>query len=303
MKLTLNQFEVLTYLERYQEEKHPQREIAKACKVSLGVANKVLQELIEEELIKAQEGGLYTVTLKGYEWLEPHRVKRAVFMAAGFGSRMVPLTLNTPKPLIKVHGKRIIETLLDAVLDAGIKEIVIVRGYLGEQFELLLKKYPMIRLVDNPLYNEANNISSAYVVRDLLSGAYIMDSDLVLYNKDLIRKYEYTTNYIGMPVEVTDDWCFETKKGVITKMKVGGTNVHHMYGLSYWNKEDGAKLERDIFDVFHSPGGKECFWDDVALTKCPKNYQVMVRPVDKGDIVEIDSYKELCMIDPVYNVQ
>ena len=44
-------------------------------------------------------------------------------MAAGFGSRMVPVTLNTPKPLIKVHGKRIIETLLDAVLDAGITDI------------------------------------------------------------------------------------------------------------------------------------------------------------------------------------
>ena len=303
MKLTLNQFEVLTYLERTQEEKHSQREIATACRVSLGGANKVLQELLEEELIKAAEGGLYTVTLKGYEWLEPHRVRRAVFMAAGFGSRMVPLTLNTPKPLIKVHGKPIIETLLDAVLEVGIRDIVIVRGYLGEQFDLLLKKYPMIRLVDNPLYNEANNISSAFVVRDLLAGAYIMDSDLVLYNKHLIRKYEYATNYIGMPVEVTDDWCFETKKGIITKMKVGGTNVHHMYGLSYWSPEDGRKLEHDIAEVFHSPGGKECFWDDVALTKCPKHYQVMVRPVDRGDIVEIDSYRELCAIDPVYNVK
>ena len=303
MNLTLNQFEVLTYLERSRDKKHSQREIATACKMSLGAANKIIQELIEEELIKAEEGGLYPLTLKGYEWLEPFRVQRAVFMAAGFGSRMVPLTLNTPKPLIKVHGKPIIETLLDAVLEAGIREIVIVRGYLGEQFDLLLTKYPMIRLVDNPLYNEANNISSAYVVRDLLAGAYIMDSDLVLYNKNLIRKYEYTTNYIGKPVSVTDDWCFETKKGIITKMKVGGTNVHHMYGLSFWTKEDGKKLERDIAEVFHSPGGKECFWDDVALTKCPKNYQVSVRPVEEGDIVEIDSYRELCMIDPVYNIR
>ena len=85
---------------------------------------------------------MYDVTLKGYEVLEPYRVKKAIFLAAGFGSRMVPITLNTPKPLVLVHGKRIIETLLDAVVEAGIEDITIVRGYLGEQFDVLLHKYP-----------------------------------------------------------------------------------------------------------------------------------------------------------------
>jgi len=242
MSLTLNQFEVLTLIERKQDEKLTQRDMAKKTHLSLGVINKLLLELQEMEVIKAEESGKYTVTLKGYEWLEPYRVKRAVFMAAGFGSRMVPVTLNTPKPLIKVHGKKIIETLLDAVLAVGITDITIVRGYLGEQFDLLLKKYPMIKFVENPLYNEANNISSAYVVRDMLSNAYVFESDLLLYNKELIRKYEYTTNYLGLPVERTDDWCFETKKGYITRVKVGGENVQQMYGISYWTKEDGEKM-------------------------------------------------------------
>lgn len=302
MSLTLNQFEVLTTIERKQDEKHTQRELAKKCNVSLGIVNKVLTELQDQELLKAQDNSKYTVTLKGYEWLEPYRVKKAIFMAAGFGSRMVPVTLNTPKPLIKVHGKRIIETLLDAVLDAGITDITIVRGYLGEQFELLLKKYPMIKFVENPIYNEANNISSAYVVRDMLANAYVLESDLLLYNRDIIRKYEYTTNYLGMPVNVTDDWCFETKKGYITKIKVGGENVHHMFGISYWSKEDAEKMEYDIEKVFKSPGGKERYWDEVALKECIKNYKVWVRPVEKGDIVEIDTYNELKQIDSVYNV-
>lgn len=302
MSLTLNQFEVLTTIERKQDEKHTQRELAKKCNVSLGIVNKVLTELQDQELLKAQDNSKYTVTLKGYEWLEPYRVKKAIFMAAGFGSRMVPVTLNTPKPLIKVHGKRIIETLLDAVLDAGITDITIVRGYLGEQFELLLKKYPMIKFVENPIYNEANNISSAYVVRDMLANAYVLESDLLLYNRDIIRKYEYTTNYLGMPVNVTDDWCFETKKGYITKIRVGGENVHHMFGISYWSKEDAEKMEYDIEKVFKSPGGKERYWDEVALKECIKNYKVWVRSVEKGDIVEIDTYNELKQIDSVYNV-
>lgn len=302
MSLTLNQFEVLTLIERKQDEKLTQRDIAQKCHMSLGNVNKVLAELQETELIKAQDDAKYEVTLKGYEWLEPYRVKKAIFMAAGFGSRMVPVTLNTPKPLIQVHGKRIIETLLDAVLDVGITDITIVRGYLGEQFDLLLKKYPMIKFVENPIFNEANNISSAYVVRNMLSNAYVLESDLLLYNKDIIRKYEYTTNYLGMPTDRTDDWCFETKKGYITKVKVGGENVHHMFGISYWTKEDGEKMESDIEKVFKSPGGKERYWDEVALRECIKNYKVWVREVKKGDIIEIDTYNELKQIDSIYNV-
>lgn len=302
MSLTLNQFEVLTLIERKQDEKLTQREIAQKCHLSLGNANKVLAELQEFELIKTQDNSKYEVTLKGYEWLEPYRVKRAIFMAAGFGSRMVPVTLNTPKPLIKVHGKKIIETLLDAVLEVGITDITIVRGYLGEQFDLLLKKYPMIKFVENPIYNEANNISSAYVVRDMLANAYVLESDLLLYNKEIIRKYEYTTNYLGMPVDRTDDWCFETKKGYITKVKVGGENVHHMFGISYWTREDAEKMEHDIEKVFQSPGGRERYWDEVALRECIDNYKVWVREVEKGDIIEIDTYNELKQIDSIYNV-
>ncbi len=302
MNLTLLQFEILVRIERHQDQKHSQRELAKALDVSLGVVNKTMAELLDKELIKNTKGSYYEVTLKGYEWLEPYRVKKAIFMAAGFGSRLVPVTLNTPKPLILVHGKKIIETLLDAVIEAGIQDITIVRGYLGEQFDVLLKKYPMIKFVSNPIYNESNNISSAYAIKDMLDNAYVLESDLVLYNKEIIRKYEYCSNYTGKKVDVTDDWCFETKKGVITKVKVGGKNVHHMYGISYWTKEDARKMSIDIDQVFHSPGGKEKYWDEVSLRDCIDHYSIMVRPVHEGDVIEIDTFNELKQIDPIYNV-
>lgn len=302
MNLTLNQFEILVRIERHPEKKHSQRDLAKALGVSLGVINKTIAELGEKELMKSVGSSKYEITLKGYEWLEPYRVKKAIFMAAGFGSRMVPVTLNTPKPLIMVHGKKIIETLLDAVIEAGIHDITIVRGYLSEQFDVLLKKYPMIKFMENPIYNEANNISSAYVVKDLLANAYVLESDLVLYNKEIIRKYEYASNYTGMKVERTDDWCFETEKGIITKVKVGGKNVHHMFGISYWSKTDAPNMSKDIDAVFHSPGGKERYWDEVPLKDCLNHYSVMVREVNPGDVVEIDTFNELKQIDPIYNV-
>ena len=109
---------------------------------------------------------------------------------------MIPITFNTPKPLVRVHGKRIIDTLLDAVVAAGIQEIIVVRGYLAEQFDQLLYKYPMIKFVENPAYNDANNISSAMCVRYMLSNAYVFEADLLLSNPDIIKKYHYrsTTN-------------------------------------------------------------------------------------------------------------
>lgn len=302
MNLTLNQFEILVRIERHQDIKHSQRTLAKQLNLSLGVVNKLMNELLEMELLQVKENSRYNVTLKGYEWLEPHRVKRAIFMAAGFGSRMVPVTLNTPKPLIQVHGKRIIETLLDAVLAVGIEDITIVRGYLGEQFDVLLKKYPMVKFLENPIFNEANNISSAYVMRDMLENAYVLESDLVVFNPEIIRKYEYTTNYMGIDVERTDDWCFETKKGMISKVKVGGTKVAQMVGISFWNSEDAKKMSKDIADVFHMPGGKEKYWDEVPLKECSEHYQVLVKYIQKEDIIEIDTFNELKQIDPIYNV-
>ena len=131
--------------------------------------------------------------------------------------------------------------------------IYIVRGYLGEQFDQLLYKYPMIQFIENPLYNEANNISSAMCVRYLLQNAYVLEADLVLYNPALITKYQYISNYLGVPVNKTDDWCFETKGNTITKVRVGGLHCYHMFGISYWNAKDGARLAEDIKSVYDMP--------------------------------------------------
>ena len=264
-ELTRKQFELLAFLE-HTNKKLSQREISEETGMSLGSVSRTMEFLRNEGLTDGK-----SVTEKGYEALEPYRVKRAVFIAAGFGSRLVPITLNTPKPLVRVNGTRMIDTLLDAVVKAGIEEIYLVRGYLGEQFDQLLYKYPNIKFIENPIYNEANNISSALIARELLQNAYVFEADLVLYNPDLITKYQYTSNYLGVPVDKTDDWCFEVKNRVITKLCIGGTDCYHMFGISYWNAEDGKKLESDIKKVFELPGGKERYWDQVSLEYCIRN--------------------------------
>lgn len=294
--LSKKEFDILVYLTE-SDKSVTQRELSDTLNLSVGTINKVIKELTDK--------GYYDngkITGQGVDALEPYRVKRAVFIAAGFGSRMVPITFNTPKPLVRVHGTRIIDTLLDAVVAAEIPEIVIVRGYLGEQFDQLLYKYPNIKFVENPTYNEANNISSAACVKYLLQNAYVLEADLLLANKKLIRKYEFSSNFLGIPVERTDDWCLITNdKGVVIEEKVGGVNCHQMVGISYWNAEDGAKLATDIDEVFHSPGGKERYWEQVPMVYKKENYKVQIRDCKFEDVVEIDTFNELKSIDKLYD--
>lgn len=292
--LSRKQFDVLTFLEQ-NKQKISQREISEKLGISLGTVNRTVATLSQEGYVEGLE-----ITEKGINALEPYRVKRAVFIAAGFGSRLVPITLNTPKPLVRVNGIRMIDTLLDAVIAAGIEEIYLVRGYLKEQFDQLLYKYPQIKFIENPHYNEANNISSALLARHLMQNAYVLEADLVLSNPNIITKYQYTSNYLGVPTDYTDDWCFETKNKVITKVKIGGNNCHHMFGISYWNEVAGAKLYDDIKKVYEMPGGKERYWDQVPLEYCLDNYTVEVRECTFDDIVEIDSFADLKKIDPTY---
>ena len=298
MELTRKQFDVLETLATNLSSL-TQRDLEKLTGHSLGTINREIKELAEQGFVA--DG---SITNDGVNALEPYRAKRAVFIAAGFGTRLVPITFNTPKPLVRVHGARIIDRLIDACLGAGINEIYIVRGYLGELFDQLLYKYPMIKFLENPVYNEANNISSSLVARYLLSNAYVFEADLLISNPGIIKKYHYTSDFLAIKKERSDDWCFRVKDGIIVEQKVGGEgdDIWQMVGISYWNEVDGHKLSQDIADVYASPGGKERYWEQVPLNYRKEHYAVEVRECHDEDIVEIDTFKELKAIDKTYDV-
>ena len=298
--LSRMEFDFLTYLEKNGKGVYSQRKLADDLTITLNNASKIVKDLGDKDYINLLADGSIEISYMGLKALEPYRVRKAIILAAGFGQRLAPVTLDTPKPLVKVNGVRIIDTLLDALYAKDITNITIVRGYKKEQFNQLLKKYPTIRFIDNPEFNLANNISSAIHAIDLIDRCYICEADLYITNPDIINKYEYQTNYLGAKVTETDDWCFKKINGYAADYQMGGTDCYQAFGISYWDGADSEKLKTDLRKIYGSRGGKENLWELVPMKLAKKNYKIEVRKCHKSDIIEIDNFVELISVDANY---
>lgn len=230
-----------------------------------------------------------------------YSAERAIILAAGCGSRMVPITLDRPKPLVRVNGVRIIDSIIDSLLEAGINDITIVRGYKKECFDELLEKYPFLSFIDNDIFDKTNSISSARAaIERIQGGCYICEADLLITNPNVIQKYHISSDYLGSYVKETDDWCLQEVDGRAVNYRKGNTNCFNCYGISFWTPEDCDKLRTDIESVWNEDGGKDIFYEFVPLVNRKENYYVKIHECQPGDIVEIDNFYELVALDPSY---
>lgn len=300
MGLNRFEFEILAYMESHGKKKYSVRELGDKLCIS---GTKILETLerIDTKNYLDHDGDEISVSSLGLSALEPYRAKRAIIVGAGFGSRMMPATADRPKPMVVVNGTRIIDTLLDSLVAIGITDIVIVGGYKIEKLQELLEKYPFLKIIKNTKYEVENNISSAILSREYFEGGcYFCEADLYITNPEIIRKYQYTTNFLGSWALETDDWCFKMEDGHIMEYKKGGAFCYNYYGISYWTDEDSKKLKDDWIDLYNEPDGKQLFWEFPALIQRKDKYKIEIRMCKKEDIMEIDNYYELAQIDSTY---
>ncbi len=300
MNITRYQFEILTYIEKHGKIEFILRNLSDNLCISGNQIRRDVDDMVKLGLISS-ENNMLSLTKEGFETLEPYRVKNAVILAAGFGQRMLPATADRPKPMVTVNGQRIIDTLLDALAAVGIRDISIVRGYKKEKFDEILKKYPFVTLIDNEIYDKTNNISSAMLLLDKLNGCYCCEADLYISNPDIITKYQYYSNILGSYSLETDDWSFKEKDGYIVDYQKGNTYCWNYYGISYWTPDDCKKLKRDFTKVYNEfENGKDYFWEFIPLVLMKDDYKVEIRKCNKSDVIEIDNYYELQLLDRTY---
>lgn len=231
-----------------------------------------------------------------------HSVKRAIILAAGYGNRMQPVTLDIAKPLIKINGVRIIDTIISGLQSNGINEIYIVIGYLKEQFYSLSKIYPHITLIENPYFDTCNNISSLYVAREHLENAIILDGDQYIYNSDILFRNFTRSGYNAIWTDVpTSEWLLHVQNdNIISCSRDGGNYGWQLFSISRWTASDGKKLKYHLEMEFEKEKNLHLYWDDVVMFRHFKNYNLTIYPMKKDDVIEIDNYNELVALDESY---
>ena len=231
-----------------------------------------------------------------------NHVERAVIMAAGRGERMRPVTLETPKPLVRVNGVRMIDTAIRGLHRNGVTEIYAVVGYKKEQFSCLEREYPGLRLIENPWYDTCNNISSLYAARAHLENAMILDGDQMIWDDSVLAPEFERSGYNAVWTdEETKEWLLTVENDVVTGCsRTGGAHGWQLYSISRWSAGDGRRLRRHLEIEFEEKKNRDLYWDDVALFRYPGSYSLGVRPMDRGAVTEIDDLAELAAADPSY---
>lgn len=220
---------------------------------------------------------------------------RAILLAAGMGTRLRPLTEDTPKSLIKINGEPLLERQVKFLKEIGIEEIYIVTGYLKEKFEYLREKYN-VTLIYNEYYNKYNNIYSMYLAKEFLENSYVIDADVYLTKNFLKKDLKNSCYFSGEKDTLEKEWKinYDSSNRVHSIEIVKGKN-YILSGISYWSQKD-AKIIKDklnkLPNKFDSKELQNLYWDDLAKMNLDK-LEIYIEKINEYDWYEIDNLQEL----------
>jgi len=276
-----------------------QREIAAALSISPAYVNKIIAAMEENGFLSENGNGKKVPTKKALVEFDACKVDNAVIMAAGFGSRFVPLCYTTPKGLLEVFGERMIERQIKQLKEAGIHDITVVVGYLKESFEYLIDKYD-VKLVYNPDFKTKNNLSTLYHVRHELKNTYILSSDNWL-RENMYRSHEYDSWYSAVKMKgKTSEWVLKTGlNDKITGVKVGGKDDWVMYGPVFFSKDFSKKIKPLIEKAYKRDDSDDWYWEDVYMRNI-KNLTMFAHKQKDNQVYEFESLDEIRLFDPSY---
>lgn len=217
---------------------------------------------------------------------------RAIILAAGMGTRLRPLTDDTPKSLVKVAGEPMAERQIKFLKERGIHDIIVVTGYLKEKFEYLEKKYD-VKLIHNDKYDVYNNIYTMYLVREYLQDCYVTEADVYMARNYFTTELKTSTYFTGIKENFDGEWILRfDHSGRVKKYDIGSGTDYIMSGVSYWTKEDGLFIKEKLENVVEHEEFSNIYWDDVVLRHI-EELDVYIKKIDSNDWFEIDSLEDL----------
>ena len=239
-----------------------------------------------------------------------NRITTALLLAAGTGSRLFPLTQNSPKCLTLVNDKSILERLITNLKKQGFKKLVIVTGHLKECIMDYLGEKSgdiCIEYIHSPLYKTTNNIYSLWMARNVINEPFVLfESDLVL-NSALLDDMVYPDR---MAIARMQPWLDGTtvsldKANRVTQFQKGTTEPYsgtryktvNIYSFSLPSWQAIVKRLNQHIDA----GNVNCYYETV-FSEMVDNKSLLFDSVsfDHKPWYEIDNMKDLAKAELLF---
>ncbi len=225
-------------------------------------------------------------------------ISNAIILAAGFGSRMAPVTNEIPKPLVKVNGVSMIESQIKALKKAGITDITIVVGKMANKFEFLKEMYG-VKLLFNDMWDKANNIYTLQKASHLLSDTIVIEGDQLIYDESIIKKVNSEPHFLGKKeTKPTEEYIFDIVDGKITGYHKGDSQGISIVNILYLNKDVSLEYAARLNEAIKHPENHQLYSEQILWTIKPNPISVHI--IKNDAIIELDTFEELCFVDESY---
>ena len=275
--------------------KHPfnnQRMLSERTGHSLGVVNKSLKHLIECGYLDKQA----RPTDLSDDLFQSHKPRNAVILAAGYGMRMVPINMSTPKAFLEVHGERLIERIIHQLHEVGIYDITVVVGFMKDHFEYLIDDYG-IHLSYAPNYGITNNLHSLLTVSDKIDNTYIVPCDIWCENNPFDCYELYSWYMVSDTMDANSDIRINRKMELV---RVGAkTSGNSMVGISYLTGVEASIVRKRLKEYSKQPDYNDQFWETTLYSN--DRMIVHAKTVHASSVVEINTYEQLRDLDSKSN--
>ena len=211
-------------------------------------------------------------------------VKNAIILAAGYGMRMVPLSVEQPKALIKIQNEILIERMIKQLHEANIFDIKIVVGFMKESFEYLIDKYD-VELIVNKDYENTNTMYSLYLARNYIKNTYILSSD-VWFKENIFNHSLLNTSWYLL--QKNNHGNLKVKDNSLIYYSSQGT-CKALGGIAYVTGKTAAMLKERLNS---EKIDYEFFWEKALTNEAD---QLMLTPfyLDSEEGVEFNTYEQL----------
>lgn len=271
-----------------QESYINQRALSEQSGYSLGAVNKSIKSLIADGYLDEQ----MKPTEKAVCQFENNRPKNAIILAAGFGMRMVPINMETPKGLLEVKGETLIERIISQLHEVGVTNIYIVVGFMKEQYEYLIDKYG-VNLLVNSDYSTKNNLYSVKRVLKHLSNSYVIPCDIWCAKNPFSRSELYSWYMVTDKVDDDSTVRVNRKNELVSVSNERGGNA--MIGISYLADQEAATVRDNVLQLCSDSRHDGDFWESALYNR--DRMIVMAKVMSNSDVVEINTYEQLRELD------